>query len=149
MRGVGFGVTIMAFLLVACGGATTSSVDRGAGDAGGSDAEADAGFTRLNGAKCCVEGTGRTCCAEGESERACDAYGGAVGHCSKAGEPFGTKATCALCCPGMRPIDTSEVAPDGSCTVTAVDSRVCAPCGDGVCSAAAGENRCSCPMDCP
>ena len=30
-----------------------------------------------------------------------------------------------------------------------VDSRVCAPCGDGVCSAAAGENRCSCPMDCP
>lgn len=92
MRGVGFAVT-MAFLVVACGGATTSSVDRGAVEAGGSDAEPDAGFTMLNGAKCCVEGTARTCCAEGESERACDAYGGAVGHCSKAGEPFGTAAT--------------------------------------------------------
>jgi len=149
MRGVGFGVAVaFVAVAVACGGATTSSVDRGAGDAG-SDAEPDAGFTRLNGAKCCVEGTGRTCCAEDESEWTCAPYGGGIGHCSAAGEPYGTKAACSLCCPGMRPIDTSEVAPDGTCTLTADDSRVCAPCGDGVCDSKAGESRCSCPMDCP
>lgn len=151
MRRLGF-LAITVFVGVACGGTKTSDPESG-GDGGAAerddaDAGADAGFTILGGVKCCVEGTGTSCCMDADTPRTCAQYGGPPGHCSRAGEAYATKVSCALCCAGMRPIGVSKPSPDGSCPVTGGDSRVCAPCGDGVCDPTAGENRCSCPDDC-
>jgi hypothetical protein len=143
-------VAAIATLALACGGATRPS-EQGAPPDGGADAEAgaDDAFTIRDGAKCCAAGTGRSCCAPDESFLKCAPYAGAFDHCSGAGEPFAAKMPCALCCPGTDRIRITKVAPDGSCTISSEDSLVCAPCGDGVCDPAAGENRCSCPEDCP
>jgi len=141
----------IAFIALACGGVTTSSepVERHEDGGAAQEAGADAGFTIRSGAKCCAEGTGRECCAPDESFTKCAAYGGPFDRCSGAGEPFAAKVPCALCCPGTQTIPITKVAPDGSCTFGAGDSLICAPCGDGVCDPSAGENRCSCPQDCP
>ena len=151
MMRAGIVAAILAVLVLACGCATRSSEPSERSDGGVADAaaEAAASFTTRGGTKCCAEGTGRDCCAPDESFFACAAYAGVSDHCTGAGKDFGAKGPCPLCCPGMDRIPITDVAADGSCTVGAGDSLLCAPCGDGVCDPAAGENRCSCPEDCP
>jgi hypothetical protein len=141
---------VSALVAMSCGGATTSTGEQRPGDGGAeAAADAEASYTMINGAKCCAEGTGTECCSSDEPPWKCAPYGGPTGHCSRAGEAYATKVACAQCCAGMRPIGLSEVGADGACTIRPSDSRVCAPCGDSVCDPAAGENHCSCPMDCP
>jgi hypothetical protein len=145
MRTVGYGLPMV--VLVACGGATAvpGGEREAPGDDAGVDAAGDAAFLIIDGTRCCSEGTGTSCCRPNDSWFAC----AATFACAGAGEPYATKAPCARCCAGLRPIPISRPSPGGDCTVTGTDSRVCAPCGDGVCDTEAGESRCSCRMDCP
>lgn len=155
-----------ALLLGAAAACTTSTTSSPViVDGGGAARDEDAG-TRQDGVyTCCAPGKGVTCCtadagllgydflpdgavvvhgaAPGRTEANCFPD---LGTCVPNGEPIDGKVICLSCCDGL--VNIPAVAPDdaGACMPTGVGLVICAPCGDGVCSAT--ENRCNCPSDC-
>jgi hypothetical protein len=158
----------------------TSSPDAnlGSSDAGGgtrADGEASADDTYMDGIyTCCGKNAGLTCCTAdagllgyellpdgniithgdrpGSTEANCFQYGGVINECTAEGDFLDRHDTCAICCPGLTPIDAW--CGDGPCVET--DSgdppplpsmKYCARCGDGQCGA--GESHRNCPHDCP
>jgi hypothetical protein len=79
---------------------------------------------------------------------------GMYGGCLEDGQTFDAKFVGAVCCEGLVRtelfIEMSGAPfgpPPGGCAFAAAPStKVCLPCGNGVCDAK--ENRCNCPQDC-
>jgi len=144
-----------AICLPACGGHTTdvptsTSEDggtaSGAASGEGTDSPLAPGVAFMQGyVACCETGLGNNCCSPAQKERGlCQEFLG----CTPAGKGILGKIRCQRCCDGLVPMNPSRVV-DGKCESPQFpDSNVCAPCGDGVCSAESGENTCSCPADC-
>jgi hypothetical protein len=111
-----------------------------------SDAALPPGVAFMEGTiKCCAKGLGQSCCTAREKDVGeCAEFQG----CTPAGHTVRAKIVCSICCEGLVPMSPARYV-DGKCeSPQALDSNVCAPCGDGVCNASAGENPCSCPADC-
>ena len=137
-------------LMAACGGGSEDKTPVDV-DAGVSDADVDRatplppGVDHMEGlVACCAEGAGHCCEAGGP----CVTWSA----CSGVGEPWSAKlGPCRHCCAGLGTFEAMEVNADGSCAPDhSIDvPYVCGLCGDGRCDAPNGENRCSCPADCP
>jgi hypothetical protein len=111
-----------------------------------SDAALPPGVAFMEGTiKCCATGLGESCCTAREKDVGeCAEFQG----CTPSGDAVRAKIVCSICCEGLVPMNPARYV-DGKCeSPQALDSNVCAPCGDGVCSASDGENVCSCPADC-
>ena len=132
----------VATFAVACGGRNDVTADKAASDAGNeAEAALPPGVEFIQGPySCCKEGV--DCCTPGD--RACHEYE----HCSGLGGNVSAKAICSRCCPGLK-----EIFPDtvnaGQCVPGLFyKDAFCAACGDGLCRAEDGENKCNCPEDC-
>lgn len=97
-----------------------------------------------------AESKDRDASADAEPALPPDGEDGCRGHgCSATGKGVSGKVVCSRCCAGLVPIARDTVV-DGACSESQfLDSNFCAPCGDGVCQAELGENKCNCPKDCP
>lgn len=142
---------LLAIYLPACGGHTTpvpsSTSEDGGTTSGAASASASAdGVAFMQGnVACCETGLGTSCCTAAQKDQgACQEFLG----CRAAGQGISGKIQCMRCCDGLVPMSPSRMV-DGKCeSPQFLDSNVCAPCGDGVCSPESGENACSCPADC-
>jgi hypothetical protein len=72
--------------------------------------------------------------------------------CAKEGEYIPVIPNGSSCCQGLVPISNVIYTPESanvqeSCMPLA-GSNVCTKCGDGICNATSGENKCNCPQDC-
>jgi len=154
-RSAALALALVTTTVVACGGRSDVPSSPHDGDASTEASSPDGGDEMLppgvaylsGGAFCCEKGIGRACCP---ANKRCSEYGGALGACIPAGSSISSKDTCAICCDGMSAIFRMSLV-DGKCVSDDThpeEEWLCAACGDGMCSAAAGENVCSCPQDC-
>lgn len=98
---------------------------------------------------CCSEDAG-DCCTPGDM--LCQPYRA----CETVGQSLPAKhAACDGCCAGLTTIELMVEDDAGAC-VRYRDSPtdlepylMCVACGDGLCDGSTGENRCTCPADCP
>lgn len=68
------------------------------------------------------------------------------GKCSSFGETIPVPNE--NCCPGLKGIGAYTITPEGKCSPYWGGLLKCVPCGNNICEAKFGENKCNCPEDC-
>ena len=70
--------------------------------------------------------------------------------CAEEGETVSAQGTPEICCDGLKAIGGHPGGYNGDCLLPALPTglQICSNCGDEICNANTGENRCNCPEDC-
>ncbi len=70
--------------------------------------------------------------------------------CAGVGESVGGRSGAITCCKTLTAMGGWPGGYEGRCNAASppTGSWTCAPCGNGICDAEHGENKCNCPSDC-
>ena len=70
--------------------------------------------------------------------------------CAKEGERIGAQGMPEVCCSGLKPVGGWPGGYQGDCSISPPPAglSICSNCGNGICNAHNGENKCNCPEDC-